>query len=58
MVHTYIQDPEAHLNTLSCDFVEAQKEVRKLSPNITTINKKMHSTIDAKMETMEQYLST
>jgi len=32
--------------------------VKKLSANITTVNAKMHSTIDAKMETLKQALST
>jgi hypothetical protein len=32
--------------------------VRKLSANVTTINEKMYSTIDAKMETMKHDLST
>jgi peptidoglycan hydrolase CwlO-like protein len=58
MAHTHSQDLEAHLNTLSSDFTEAQKEVRQLSANITTINKKMHSTIDTKMETLKHDLST
>jgi len=58
MAHTHSQDLEAHLNTLSSDFIEAQKEVRQLSFNITTVNKKMNSTIDAKMKTLKQYIST
>jgi hypothetical protein len=50
MAHTYIQDLEAHFNTLSSNLSMAQKELRQINANISTIN----STIDVKMESMKQ----
>jgi uncharacterized protein YlxW (UPF0749 family) len=54
MAHTHSQDLEAHLNTLSSDFSMAQKELRQLNANISTINSSMNSTIDSKMEALKQ----
>jgi hypothetical protein len=58
MAHTRSQDLEARFNSLSSTFTETQQEVRQLSANIATINKNMHSSIDAKMETIKQDLAT
>jgi hypothetical protein len=58
MAHTRSQDLEARFNSLSSTFTETQQEVRQLSANISTINKNMHSSIDAKMETIKQDLAT
>jgi hypothetical protein len=49
---------EARFNYLSSTFRETQPEVRQLNANISTINKKMNSSIDAKMETIEQDIAT
>jgi hypothetical protein len=57
MDHTHSEDLESCLSTLSYNFSETQHEVQKLSANVTTINAKMHSTIDTKMETLKQDLS-
>jgi hypothetical protein len=58
MAHTHSQDLEARFNCLSSTFTETQQEVRELNANIATINKNMHSSIDVKMETIKQDLST
>jgi hypothetical protein len=58
MAHTYSQDLESRLNTLSSNFAVTRKEVKKINANITTINSNMHVAIDAKMENLKHDLST
>jgi hypothetical protein len=58
MAHTRRQDLEAHFNSLYSNFIETQQEVRKLSANIATVNKNMHSSIEAKMDDIKQDLAT
>jgi hypothetical protein len=56
MAHTHIQDLEAHFNTLQSNFTETQQEVRQISANIATINKKMHSSITASIKELKEDL--
>jgi hypothetical protein len=56
MAHTHSQDFEARFNTLHFNFTETQQEVRKLSANIDTINKNMHSSIVTSIEEIKQDL--
>jgi hypothetical protein len=58
MAHTRSQDLEARFNALHSNFTETQQEVRQLSANISTINKNMHSSINAKIEDLKQDLAT
>jgi hypothetical protein len=56
MAHTRSQDLEARFNTLQYNFTKTQQEVRKLSANISTINKSMHSSIVSSIEELKQDL--
>jgi wobble nucleotide-excising tRNase len=58
MAHTHSQDLESRFNSLYSNFTETQQEVRQLSANVSTINKNMHSSIDAKIEDIKQDLAT
>jgi hypothetical protein len=49
---------EARFNTLHFNFTKTQQEVRQLSANISTINKNVHSSINAKIDDLKQDLST
>jgi hypothetical protein len=58
MAHTRSQYLEALFDSLHSNFIETQQEVRQPSANVATINKNMHSFIDAKMEDLKQDLAT
>jgi peptidoglycan hydrolase CwlO-like protein len=56
MAHTSSQDMDARFNALHSNFTKTQQEVRHLNVNIATANKKMHSSINAKIEDLKQDL--
>jgi hypothetical protein len=58
MAHTRSKDLEARFNSFPYNFTETQQKVRQLNANFSTINKNMHSSIYAKMETIKQDLTT
>jgi hypothetical protein len=58
MAHTHNQDLEACFNTLHSNFTETQQEVRQFSANIATINKNMHSSINASIDELKEDITT
>jgi septal ring factor EnvC (AmiA/AmiB activator) len=62
MAHTRSQDLEARFNTLQSSFLETQKEVKRLSATIASIDSSINATINttmqSSMEEVKQELTT